>query len=172
MPHQRALLVIDMQEDYLREGRKAMFSYDTEDLVAHVNEAIVRYRDEGCDIIYIRQVFQNLWTNRRFIGFTIKGTPGAELYDGLSVVSDLVFEKYFSNTFTSKSFREHMAKAGYTEVVLCGLDECGCVGATAKGAVKAGLKVTMLTDCIGRRFPEAKVSKMRAKLRKLGVEYV
>ena len=41
---------------------------------------------------------------------------------------------------------------GFTELALCGLDECGCVGATAKGAVKAGLKVKMLTDSIGRRY--------------------
>ena len=168
----KALIVIDMQEDYLREGRKAMFSYNPAELTANVNKAIAQYKTEGCDIIYIRQVFQNIGTNRLFIGFTIKGTPGAELYEGLDVVSEYVFEKYFSNSFTSKPFREHVAKAGYTEVVLCGLDECGCVGATAKGAVKAGLKVTMLTDCIGRRFPEAKVNKMRAKLRKLGVEYI
>ena len=172
MEEKRALIVIDMQRDYLREGRKKMFSYNTEELVASVNAAIARYQEQGCDIIYIKQVFQNIITNRAFIGFTIKGTPGAELYDGVNVVSDYVFEKYFSDTFTSKPFRRHMEQAGYSEVILCGLDECGCVGATAKGAVKAGLKVYMLTDSIGRRFPDKKVQKKRAKLRKLGVEYI
>ena len=168
----KALLVIDMQRDYLREGRKAMFSYDAEALTDSVNEAIRRYAKEGCDILYIKQVFQNLITNRWLIGFTIRGTPGADLFDRLEVVSDLVFEKYYPDTFTSKAFREQVAKAGYTEVVLCGLDECGCVGATAKGAVKAGLSVTMLTEAIGRRFPDAKVQKMRKKLKGLGVRYL
>lgn len=172
MEEKKALIVIDMQSDYLREGRKKMFSYDTDELVAAVNASIARYQEQGYDIIYIKQVFQNIITNRVFIGFTIQGTPGARLYDGLNVVSDLVFEKYFSNSFTAKAFRKHMEQAGYSEVVLCGLDECGCVGATAKGAVKAGLKVYMLTDSIGRRFPDKKVQKKRAKLRKLGVEYI
>ena len=139
MSDKTALVVIDMQEDYLRENRKKMFSYDTDALVTSVNRAIAVYREQGCDVLYVKQVFQNIITNRVFIGFTIKGTPGAEIYSGVDVVSEMMFEKYFSDTFSAKSFREHVAEAGYTGLVLCGLDECGCVGATAKGAVKAGV---------------------------------
>ena len=65
-----------------------------------------------------------------------------------------------------------MEKNGYREVVLMGLDECGCVGATAKGAVKTGATVVMIENCIGRRFPDAKVQKMRNELITLGVRYV
>ena len=171
MSDKTALVVIDMQEDYLRENRKKMFSYDTDALVTSVNRAIAVYREKGCDVLYVKQVFQNIITNRAIIGFTIKGTPGAEIYGKVDVVSDKVFEKYFSDTFSAKAFREQVAASGYTELALCGLDECGCVGATAKGAVKAGLKVTMLTDCIGRRFPDKKVQKMRKRLSALGVTY-
>ena len=64
-----------------------------------------------------------------------------------------------------------MKKQKYTEVVLCGLDECGCVGATAKGAVKTGVKVVMLENCIGSRFPDEKVQKLRKELNALGVRY-
>ena len=172
MSDKKALIVIDMQNDYLDENRKPMFSYDPDDLVTSVNNAIRQYKENGYDIIYIKQVFQDIITNRWFIGFTIKGTPGAQLYDRLNVVSEHVFEKYFSNAFTSKPFKEHMKREGYSEVVLCGLDECGCVGATAKGAVKAGIKTFMLTDCIGKRFSQDKVRKMHKSLEKIGVEYI
>ena len=105
------------------------------------------------------------------VGFSIKGTPGVELYSGLNLVSDLIFEKSKPDTYTSKEFTQHMEAKGYEEVILCGLDECGCVGATAKGAAKTGVKVVMLTDCIGRRFPEEKVMKMREELKSVGVQY-
>ena len=95
-----------------------------------------------------------------------------ELYDDLKIVSDLCFEKNHSDTFTAKTFREQVAANAYEELILCGLDECGCVGATAQGAVKEGIKVKMLTDCIGRRFPEEKVKAMRDKLTSIGVEYM
>ena len=94
------------------------------------------------------------------------------MYPGVDLVSDLIFEKNHSDSYTAKEFREHMEKQGYKEVVLCGLDECGCVGATAKGAAKTGVKVFMLIDCIGRRFPDEKVNKMRTDLKALGVQYI
>jgi len=167
-----ALLVIDMQNDYLWEKRMKKFSYDTEKLVSAVNKAIVDYKERGYDIIYIAQMFPNIFTNKWFIGFSIKGTPGAEFYSGLDIVSDLYFEKNLPDTYTAGKFREHMKKNGYDEVVLCGLDECGCVGATAKGAVKTGVKVTMLKECIGRRFPDKKIQKTRDKLSAMGVKYI
>lgn len=171
METKKALLVIDMQNDYLWDKRKPMFSYDTADLVGNVNRAIERYQSEGHDVIYIAHILPNIATNRWIIGFSINGTEGAKLYDGLKVVSDLYFEKHFSNTYTAKRFREHMQAHKYDEVAICGLDECGCVGATAKGAAKTGVRVVMLENCIGRRFPAGKVRKMRDKLKACGVVY-
>jgi len=78
----------------------------------------------------------------------------------------------FLQNLGSKAFREHMKKQGYTEIALCGLDECGCVGATAKGAVKTGVRVYMLENCIGRRFGDERVRKMRESLISLGVRYI
>ena len=165
----KALVVIDMQNDYLWSERKDMFTYDTDDLVGKVNNAIEEYKEKGYDIIYIKHILSKLLWG---VGFSIRGTEGAEMYDGVNIVSDLCFEKNFSDSFTAKAFREYVAEKGYKEMALCGLDECGCVGATAQGAVKAGIKVKMLTDCIGRRFPEKKVKAMRDKLTAIGVEYI
>ncbi len=169
MPDKKALIVIDMQNDYLWEKRKSMFTYDTQKLVGNVNLAIDSYRENGYDIIYIKHILPKVMWG---VGFSIKGTEGAELYDGLHVVSDLIFEKSHSDSFTSKAFREHMESEGYSEIVLAGLDECGCVGATAKGAVEKGIKVMMPLECIGTRFPEDKVSKMRSQLKSIGVLYI
>lgn len=49
----KALLVIDMQNDYLYEKRKAKFSYDTENLVNSVNSLIEKYHGKNSDVIYI-----------------------------------------------------------------------------------------------------------------------
>lgn len=171
MPHKKALLVIDMQNDYLGPKRKTMFSYDSAELTASVNRAIHRYQSDGADILYIAHILPNIATNRWFIGFSIRGTEGAKLYDGLDIVSELYFEKNLSNTYTAKKFREYMKEKKYDEVALCGLDECGCVGKTALGAAKTGVRVVMLVDCIGRRFPKERVEKMRERLKKKGVRY-
>ena len=172
MSDKKALVVIDMQNDYLWDKRKPMFSYDSKNLTDSVNSAIAEYKAKGWDVIYIAQMFPNIITNKWFIGFSIKGTEGAELYSGLDKVSDLYFEKNLPDTFTSKKFSKYVEAQGYKEIALCGLDECGCVGATAKGAVRRGIKTYMLTDSIGRRFSADKVSKMRETLKAMGVQYV
>lgn len=169
MLDKKALIVIDMQNDYLWDKRKKMFSYDTELLVKNVNRAIESYKADGYDIIYVKHILSKLLWG---VGFSIKGTEGAEIFEGVKVVSDYIFEKNKSDSFSAKSFREFMKKQQYSEVTICGLDECGCVGTTAKGAVNAGIKVCMLTDCIGRRFPDNKVLRMRNELKLLGVEYI
>ena len=168
MSDKKALLVIDMQNDYLWDKRKPMFTYDTDKFVGDVNKLVAAYKENGYDIIYIKHILPKIMWG---VGFSIEGTEGAELYPGLTIVSDLIFEKNHSDTYTAKTFREHMNNQGYKEVAICGLDECGCVGATAKGAVKTGANVVMIENCIGRRFPDAKVRKMREKLNALGVKY-
>jgi len=169
MSDKKAFIVIDLQKDYLWDKRKSMFTYNTDELVGNVNRAIAFYKEAGYDIIYIKHILPKVMWG---VGFSIKGTEGAELYEGLDIVSDLCFEKNRSDSYTSKAFREHMERTGYSEVVLAGLDECGCVGATAKGAVKTKVKVKMLGECIGSRFPEKKVQNMRQQLTALGVEYI
>ena len=168
----KALLVIDMQNDYLWEKRKKMFSYDTEQLVKNINATVHSYKNNGWDVYYIAQVFPNIITNRLIIGFSIKNTEGAELYSGLDVVSELYFEKNLPDTFTAKKFREHFNKQGYTEVAVCGVDECGCAGATALGAVKNGYKVSILKDCTGCRYSDKKLTAQRKKLSESGVKYI
>ena len=168
----KALIVIDMQNDYLWEKRKPMFNYNTPELVDNVNKTVRSYKEKGWDIIYISQIFPNIITNRWIIGFSIANTEGAKLYSGLDIVSDLCFDKNLPDAFTAKRFREFFHSQDYDEAAVCGLDECGCVGATALGAVKAGVKTSLLKGCTGCRFKAEKAAKQREKLTKSGVIYI
>ena len=167
-----ALIVIDMQNDYLWERRKSRFAYDTPKLVGAVNGLIRRYAEQGCEIVYIRHIIQNLPTNRLIFGYSLAGTEGAALYDGLELVSELRFDKYVGDALTNKALRAHIAAQGYELLRLCGLDECGCVTATALGAAKRGLKAEILRKGTATVFPEQKVRTAHEKLKKAGVPIV
>ena len=164
---QTALLVIDMQNDYLWEQRKGRFSYDTLRLVASVNGLIHQHQR----VVYIRHIIQNLPTNRLLFGYSIAGTEGAELYGGLDVVSGHCFDKYFGDALTNGALRKLLKAQGVDTVRLCGLDECGCVAATALGAVRRGLKVEILRRGTATVFPAAKVSAIHERLRRAGVRW-
>ncbi len=167
----KALLVIDMQNDYLWEKRKKRFCYDSDLLVNNVNETIDKYKDE-CDVIYISHLIQNIITNRLLFGFSIEGSLGAELYNKLDIVSDLKFNKYFSNAFKTKKFKEFMSNNKYEEVLLCGLDQCGCIFHTAVGALKENLKVTIVENAVGCRYSSKKRDNKKSKLLNMGVKYI
>ena len=167
-----ALLVIDMQNDYLWEKRKKRFAYDTEALTSAVNALIRRYAGEGADVFYIRHIIQNLPTNRLLFGYSIAGTEGAELYSGLERVSGEHFDKLLGDALTNKALLERVRAGGYEELHLCGLDELGCVANTALGAAKRGLTAKILRAGTATVMPEAKAAKMKEKLQSAKIEYI
>lgn len=167
-----ALIVIDMQNDYLYEKRKKIFAYDTEKLTSSVNELIHKYNDNGCDVIYIRHFIQNLPTNRLLFGYSIKGTEGAELYSGLDIVSEYCFDKYVGDALSNKKLVELIKEKGYDTLHLCGLDECGCVTSTALGAKKRGIKAEIIRSGTATVFPGKKVEKAHKKLNEAGIEFI
>ena len=167
----KALLVIDMQNDYLWNKRKKQFIYNTNEIVKSVNHTINEYKDT-CDIIYISHLIQNIITNRLLFGYSIEGTEGAELYKELDIVSNLKFDKYFSNAYRAKKFREHMEKEKYDEIFICGLDLCGCVYHTAKGAIKYGNKVSIIEDAVASKFEKERIDKIKYELKQLGIEFI
>ena len=167
-----ALLVIDMQNDYLCENRMKRFTYDTEGLVGRVNRIIHQYNAEGHDVIYIRHIIQNLPTNRLLFGYSIAGTEGAELYKGLDIVSDYIFDKLFGDALSNKKLRQLIERKGYDALHLCGLDECGCVASTALGAVKRGYNVEILQEGTATVFDERKAARTQEKLRQYTVKLI
>lgn len=167
----KALLVIDIQNDYLWDKRKKKFIYDTDKIIGNINETINKYKDEA-DIIYISHLINNIITNKILFGFSIKGTEGAKLYSKLNVVSNLKFDKYLGDAFTAKNFKNHMLKNNYNEVFICGLDLCGCVYHTTKGSIKNGFKTTLIMNSIACRYNDSKKEKIIAKLNSLGAKII
>lgn len=167
-----ALIVIDMQNDYLYEKRKDRFLYNTAELTAAVNKLIHQYQDKFCDIIYIRHIIQDLPTNRLLFGYSIAGTEGAELFRGLDIVSDYCFDKLFGDALSNKKLREFIQEKGYETLHLCGPDECGCVTSTALGAAKRGINAKIISKGTATVFSPKKVAKAHERLYKASVEYI
>ncbi|MCQ2417656.1 MAG: isochorismatase family protein [Oscillospiraceae bacterium] len=167
----KALVVFEMQNDYLWEKRREKFPYRTAELVESVNNAILQYQAEGCDILYLSQVFEDTPTNHIVFGFCIEKTEGVALYDGLQVVSPYQFEKKVADVLLEPEFTRFIEEKQYDEFVFCGLDENGSIAATAKSLLAQDKKVTILQNCTGSRFPMNKLAPLRAELKSLGCVY-
>ena len=105
-------------------------------------------------------------------GYSIAGTKGAELYGGLDIVSDYIFDKLVGDAISNRKLRQFIERKGYDALHLCGLDECGCVASTALGAARRGLKIEILREGIATVFDGRKVARTMEKLRQAGVRYI
>lgn len=166
-----ALIVNEMQNDYLWEKRKDKFPYDTAALLDAVNAAIGMVQSAGGDVLYISQIFPDTPSNHIIFGYCITETEGAKLYSGLHVVSAHCFEKNVSDLFADAKFRAFVEAQGYDELLFCGIDECGCIAATAKAAAAAGMRAVILSKSTATRFDIRKKGAARAELKAAGVIY-
>lgn len=152
----KCLLVIDMQEDYVGDSRNVkMYPYKTNELIDSINEKILEYPNES--VIYI--------VNRFFWEI---GRKPKRLVDGLSVISNNVFEKRKASCFSNKQLLEYLQVINARELELAGVDGNYCVGASAIDGITKQYKILFNESLIGIGN-YGKFKKMRNKLKKMGV---
>ncbi|BCN30852.1 cysteine hydrolase family protein [Anaeromicropila herbilytica] len=136
----KALLVIDMQEDYIGDIRnKKRFPYKSDILLPRINQRISEFTKEGNLVIYI--------VNRFF--YQRRGYK-PELVKGLNIVeASPVFIKNRANSFSNPKLLQYLQEKNINEVELVGVDGNYCVAATALDAKKNGLVVKFNHQCIG-----------------------
>ncbi|MEZ7891619.1 MAG: isochorismatase family cysteine hydrolase [Candidatus Wallbacteria bacterium] len=149
---QKALLVIDVQEDYTGATAKPPLPYkNSEKVISKINEIISTAESKKYEIIYIRQEFSgagkiisNVFAN----GTAIKGAPGTEIDKRVKIVSKNIFPKSVGDAFSNPEFEKYLISNSVDELFLTGLDAEHCVHLTAKGALNRGYKVNVLTDAL------------------------
>ncbi|WML33528.1 cysteine hydrolase [Clostridium sp. OS1-26] len=150
---QKALLVIDIQEDYTGTTAKAPYPYkDSERLITTVNKIIEEASKKNIITVYIRQEFDGFFGRMlsRVVGHrtAIKGKPGTEFDKRINIMSNHCFSKPMPDAFSNPKFEAFLAEQKINELYLVGLDAAGCVYFTAKGALKRGYNVSIIKDGI------------------------
>lgn len=145
------LLVIDMQEDYVGSSRnKKMFPYNAEELIQSINGKICEYPKNN--VIYI--VNRYLWE--------FNNKPKV-LVNGLSVISNNVFEKRKMSCFSSKLLLQFLEKVNAKDLELVGVDGNYCVGASAIEGAKKDFNIILNEVLVGVGNP-TKFEKTKRKL--------
>lgn len=148
----KALLVIDVQEDYTGlNGKQPPLFKDIAGQIVAINGLIEHSWNSGMVVVYIRQIFDNNIITRFLVGRTIKGLPGTELDSRIKMVNQNDFTKKISDAFSNPRFEEFLINNQVNEVYLVGLDAAYCVYYTGLGALNRGYKVTAVSDAIMTR---------------------
>lgn len=138
----KALLVIDVQNDYFADGKFPL--WNTESVSENVEQTIRKAKDSGIPVIYVQHVVKQ--EPAAFFG---EGTPGVEISPRILAAAPdaTVIQKQHADSFQGTTLEETLNKLGITQLLVCGMMTHNCVTHTAisKSAEKYG--ITVLPDC-------------------------
>lgn len=172
-PSHTALLIIDMQKDFVdRDGVFGRMGIDVSmyDDIRPVGEALLASaRKAGVLVVHVQntalpdrmsdspaQIRFNLRMHAQAradspaLRYTVPGTPGREFVKGFEPDSDeLVVAKYRSSGFWGTNLDLLLRSNGIETVVVMGCTTEGCVESTARDAMFSNYYVVVASDCVG-----------------------
>ncbi|KAK9231965.1 hypothetical protein WN943_022206 [Citrus x changshan-huyou] len=160
-----ALLVIDMQNDFILDdglmrvdGGKA--------IVPNVIKAVEIARQHGILVVWVVrehdplgrdvELFRQHLYSTGTVGPTSKGSPGAELVDGLEIKEgDYKVVKMRFSAFFATHLNSFLRTAGIDSLVIVGVQTPNCIRQTVFDAVELDYKsITIIVDATAAATPE------------------
>lgn len=158
-----ALLVIDMQNDFVEPGAPRQVR-GANDIVPAIARASERMRIQGDLIVWICRAYSADGSNVEAARkpqfkknpYAVSGTRGAQLVDGLERwPEDLNVVTPSYSAFFRTDLDLKLREAGVSKIVGCGVDLSRCVRATLTEAVSLGYECSVLAQAVASRSEEA-----------------
>lgn len=145
---QRALIIVDLQNDYFAGGAFPLDGIDA--AAANAAQVLAASRRNGDMIIHIQH--QTLSPEA---GFFLPGTKGVEINAAVRPAEgETVVVKNYPNAFRATALKEILDGAGIEEVVIVGAMSHMCIAATGRAAADFGYRTTVIHDACATRALE------------------
>jgi len=177
VPGQTALIVIDMQRDFLLPGGCGeSLGNDVDQLlkvVPPLAALIAAARAAGIMVIHTREGHEpdlsdcppaklNRGAPSKRIGdpgkygrILIRGEYGHDIVDELAPIDgELVIDKPGKGAFYATGLQDALTGAGITQLLVTGVTTEVCVHTTTREANDRGYECLVVSDCVGSYFPE------------------
>jgi nicotinamidase-related amidase len=142
---ERALVIIDIQNDYFPGGKMELEGSGA--AATNAAGALERFRREQLPVVHVRHL-----SVRPGSTFFIPGTAGAEIHERVRPrAGERVIEKNFPNSFRATELDRVLKDAGAKELVIAGMMTHMCVDASVRQAADLGYTVTLLGDACATR---------------------
>ncbi|KFK38971.1 hypothetical protein AALP_AA3G183400 [Arabis alpina] len=161
-----ALLVIDMQNDFIDEG-SVMQVKGGKSIIPNVVRVVELARQRGILVIWVVrehdpqgrdvELFRRHLYKSEKVGPTVKGTVGAELVDGLMTKEeeDYKIVKTRFSAFFGTNLHSFLQTSGVNNLVIAGVQTPNCIRQTVFDAVELDYpSVTVITDATAAATPE------------------
>lgn len=139
----RALIVIDVQNDYFAGGLFPLWNADG--TLAKIEAAIAKANGEGIPVVLVQHVVDAPPGKAPFFG---KDTAGAGIHPRILAAAPgaPVVVKHHADSFAETTLDATLAKLGASELLVCGMMTHNCVTHTAISKAAEKYKVSVLAD--------------------------
>ncbi len=143
-PSKRALIVIDLQNDYFPGGLFPL--WNTEETLHNIVAAIGKARALGIPVIHVQHIAN---AAKGIAPFFNAGTPGVDIHpEILAAAPDApVVVKEYADSFHGTTLEQVLSGPEVEELLVCGMMTQNCVTHTAISRSAEKYKVTVLSDC-------------------------
>lgn len=167
-PRNAAILVIDVQNDFIAEGGFADGVGWERSLnsaaVVRLKEFLPAARENGVPVIFVQAIYDEVYLSgamierniRRKLDFPrcISGTWGAEFYVVGPEPGETVVRKHRLSAFVETDLHTVLRHLGVQSLLLTGVYTEVCVESTARDAYFLDYYVVMVSDCCGTTSEE------------------
>lgn len=137
----KALLIIDVQNDYFPNGKLELFG--SLEAAEKIKKVIDKFHTEKMPVIYIQHIAKN--ENATFF---IEGTNGTDFFEGIEpVADDIIIEKHFPNSFKETPLKGICENKRIDTLVIVGMMTHMCVDTTTRAAKDLGFNCIVIGDC-------------------------
>lgn len=140
----KALLLIDLQNDYFPGGKFPLWNTDA--VLQNIVRAIEKANAQGIPVIHIQHIANSKLGIAPFFN---EGTPGAEIHPRILTAAPNapIVVKEFADSFERTTLEDKLARLGVDELLVCGMMTQNCVTHTAISKAAEKYNVTILPDC-------------------------
>lgn len=136
----KALVIIDIQNDYFPGGTHTLF--EVEQAGSNAHEVLVYARNKGFEIIHVQHIAVNEGAD-----FFLAETEGAKINNCVQPNDgEKIIIKNYPNSFRDTDLLNHLRKNEINDLVVCGMMTDVCVAATVRAAMDFGFNTTIIGD--------------------------
>ena len=140
METKKALLIIDIQNDYFEGGANPLSG----SLEASINakRLLTDFRSKSLPVVHVQH-----FSTRPGSTFFIPNTNGVEIHENVRPVNgEKVIAKNYPNSFRETDLLDYLQSNGITNLVICGMMTHMCVDATTRAAKDFGFTCEVISD--------------------------
>lgn len=153
----KALLIIDIQNDYFENGKMELVG--AEEASKNAKTILEIFRDKNLPIIHMQHIATSPTAT-----FFLPNTEGVKINKNVTPrENEKVIIKHYPNSFKETELLDYLKREQISELIICGMMTHMCVDSTTRAAFDLGFKSTVIGDACATRDLELDGEKVNAK---------